>query len=918
MLAAALQSHRPIAIADYDRKNTAVSYAIRRVTVAKLNRLLGLLLAALSAPALAADPTLMAAYGFEEGTGVTVLDVSGNSNTGSISGASWTAAGKNGSALSFDGVNDRVFVASSSSLNVTTALTVEAWVFPTAAQGGWRTVVQKEVDAYLLHASSNAGALRPAAGGTYAGAVSSFSAPSAIAVNAWTHLAQTYDGSIVRMYINGVQVASAAHSGALETNNNPLSIGGTAAYGEYFLGRIDDVRIYSRVLSAAEIQTDMSTAVGGTPPPPDTQAPSAPSGLSATAVSSTQISLSWTAATDNVGVTNYLIERCIGAGCSNFSQIATTGGTTFNNTTLLASTSYSYRVRATDAAGNQGGYSNTASATTLAGGQLAATVVNPLEGSTQAGTIALSAVASGDNVAGVRFQVDGVDIGPADTVAPYTQSLNTGGFANGTHTITARTWDTLGNSATSAGVSVAFSNASPGNPAATGLWLGTINWPLSAVHAHLLPDGRVLVSDAQSFAGTDAKVWDPATDRFVNATALDNIFCAGHAALPDGRLLVVGGHVTAHVGIADANIFNPQTNSWSAAATMQFARWYPTLTPLPDGRMLVQSGESNCNGCEVTTPEIYNPANNTWTSLSTAAQYFPYYPHTYVLPDGRVLVASTTRAMIQSKVLNLTTQTWSNIGGAPVDGATSVMYQPGKVLKVGTSTDADAAVRAAAATAYVLDANQGGATWRAVASMSAPRAYPTATMLPDGRVLITGGGRTTDAVGLSGSNPVLPAESWSPDTETWTPLASLHSPRLYHSTAMLLPDGRILVTGGGRFYGSPDPTDQLNAEIFVPPYLFRGPRPVITSAPAQLSYAQPFTVGTPDAARIVKAVLIRPASVTHNIDMNQAFVPVSFTVNGNTLDITAPANANIAPPGYYMLFLVDDQGVPSIAAFVRL
>ena len=310
-----------------------------------------------------AVPGLLAAYSFDEGTGTTVLDRTENLNTGTVQGTvAWTTAGKNGGALVFNGTNTRVQIPASPTLNPTGAVTMEAWVYPTVAQAGWRAIIQKEVDAWLLHASSG-GTLMPAAGGTYGGAGAVTFASTSIPVNAWTHLAQTYDGATIRLYVNGVVASSLPKTGALETNTSPLSIGGTNAYGEFFQGFIDDVRVYDRALTPSEITSDMNTPAGQASAG-DTTPPGAPGTLTATAASSTQINLSWGAATDDVGVTGYRVERCSGAGCTTFTQITTVGGTTFNDTGLTASTSYSYRVRAVDSAGNSGSFSNTGSATT--------------------------------------------------------------------------------------------------------------------------------------------------------------------------------------------------------------------------------------------------------------------------------------------------------------------------------------------------------------------------------------------------------------------------------------------------------------------------------------------------------------------------------------------------------------------------
>jgi len=196
--------------------------------------------------------------------------------------------------------------------------------------------------------------------------------------------------------------------------------------------------------------------------------------------------------------------------------------------------------------------------------------------------------------------------------------------------------------------------------------------------------------------------------------------------------------------------------------------------------------------------------------------------HMFVLPNGRVLASSTTEHPIMSQVLDINAQTWSVVDPDPVDGGSAAMYLPGKIVKAGTSYHPDDPIVPSAATTYVIDMTQPSPRWRQTPPMAFARTYHTLTILPDGDVLVTGGGTTTNAVGVS--QAVMPAEIWSPDTETWTVVASMSAPRLYHSTALLMPDARVLVLGGGRFNGVNEPTDQLNAQYYSPPYLFSGPR----------------------------------------------------------------------------------------------
>ena len=189
---------------------------------------------------------LVAAYAFEEGTGTTTADASGNRNNGTLQGATWTTNGKFGKAASFNGSNSWITVNDSNSLHLTNAMTLEAWVYPTANQSGWRTIMQKQTDAYFLTASSNDGPLRNAGGGTFNGNVANTISPTGLPVNVWSHVAVTYDGANLRLYVNGSQVSSRSQSGTIQVTTSPLRIGGNSVYGEYFQGYIDEARIYSR------------------------------------------------------------------------------------------------------------------------------------------------------------------------------------------------------------------------------------------------------------------------------------------------------------------------------------------------------------------------------------------------------------------------------------------------------------------------------------------------------------------------------------------------------------------------------------------------------------------------------------------------------------------------------------------------
>ena len=439
--------------------------------------------------------------------------------------------------------------------------------------------------------------------------------------------------------------------------------------------------------------------------------------------------------------------------------------------------------------------------------------------------------------------------------------------------------------------------------AATGQWTRAENLPISPVHNVLLPSGRVMMV-GRFFNQT---LWDPVTQA---ATDLPNpgydLFCAGHGFLPDGRVLMAGGHFADFVGLARAAVYDPRTNSWTLAPDMNAGRWYPTVTTLPNGEALVVSGSMDTSMSMNTLPQVYQPATNSWRNLTGAQLDQPMYPMMFVVPDGRVVDVGpgTTTRLLDTRG----TGSWSFVANRNHgfrDYGTAAMYEPGKILVVGGG---DPPV----ASAEVIDLNAPNPGWRTVAPMSVARRHHTGTLLPDGTVLVTGG--TAGAGHNNPDAPTLSAELWDPATEAWTTLASGSVPRLYHSAALLLPDARVLVVGGERSAANVEPA----VEIFSPPYLFKGARPALSGAPAQLAYGQRFRVQSPQAAGIGKVTLLRLSAVTHAFNMDQRINFLPFTRGAGVLDITAPPNANLAPPGFYMLFLVDANGVPSVGSIVHL
>jgi hypothetical protein len=446
------------------------------------------------------------------------------------------------------------------------------------------------------------------------------------------------------------------------------------------------------------------------------------------------------------------------------------------------------------------------------------------------------------------------------------------------------------------------------------------DWPIVPVHLSLTSNGRVAAWDGFEAALNSERIWDPGTGAFLGIPSGRNLFCAGQVTGADGRLLVFGGHVDAYLGTKDTHIYNPQQGTWARGPDMSVGRWYPTATALPDGRVFVLSGDNitlrepgmsvPLTNASNTLPSIYDPRNQTWTDLPAASRRVPLYPFMFVLPNGKLFDAGPDTT---TRTFDLNTGQWSVVGQSPIDGQSAVMYRPGKILKSGTWADPEFPGQPVTNGSATIDMTAASPAWRSAAPMEYRRAYHTLTVLPDGKVLATGGQTETD--GVDQKTGILATEMWDPDTDTWTTMAAHRRPRLYHSSALLLPDARVLLAGGGAFGGA---RNEDNGEIYSPPYLFKGPRPAITGGPATLNYGQQFTLDTPDAARIRSATMVRMGSVTHNLDMDQRFMNLTMTAGAGTVQLQSPSNPNVAPPGMYMVFLLDDNGVPSVAHVVQV
>jgi len=467
------------------------------------------------------------------------------------------------------------------------------------------------------------------------------------------------------------------------------------------------------------------------------------------------------------------------------------------------------------------------------------------------------------------------------------------------------------------------------------------DWPIIPLAMMLMPDGRIFAygtnTDGEQGAKLHYAIWNPlagtstsAFETLPNTTNTD-IFCAAQALIPEtGHALIVGGDATVkterNYANNSVNIFNPNSDALiHQSQNMAFKRWYATAVTLPNGEHAVLGGRSSkffagtptIPATEATfssTPEV-RALNGSWRTLSSATSDIAYgalggyswwYPRAWVNPQGKLFILAHGGAMY--KLDTSGTGTLTRYATKAANGGytlPSVMFAPGRILSVRRDR-----------VAVIVNINGTGEPIVSPAGLLAKdRQHGNATVLADGRVWVNGGSST----GNNLSGMALDSELWNPKTGNWTTTASAATARLYHSASILLPDGSVL-TGGG---GAPGPR-QLNGEIYYPPYLFEKngsgqfePRPEIIDAPTTvIGWNQDFSIEADE--NIVRVTLVRVGAATHSFNNETRFFNLPIPQTGNIVTVRSPVIASIAPPGFYLLFVWNALGVPSIAKIIQI
>ena len=448
---------------------------------------------------------------------------------------------------------------------------------------------------------------------------------------------------------------------------------------------------------------------------------------------------------------------------------------------------------------------------------------------------------------------------------------------------------------------------------------------INPVHAALLHTGDVLF-----FAGSGndpdqhhahqfrTRVWHyPQPGLDAPHTPID-LFCVGQAFLADGRLLAAGGteRYDPFYGLTDALIFDPAALTWTAVAHMAFGRWYPSLVTLADGDVIAVSGLGD-NHLTV-TPERFDAATSTWSTLPVPGP-IPMYAHLFLLDDGRIFYTggqyggnNGVRPSIWDTATGHTAEIFGLTDPALRNQAASVLLPPAqgqKVMILGGGGFDMHSPAPALADARIVDLTDPTPAYHAAAPMDHPRMHLSAVLLPDRTVLVTGGSGMEEMAHAAPNH----AQIYHPDAGTWTHTANSRVPRLYHSVALLTPDGRVVTAGSN----PARKTEELRIEMFLPPYLFHGRRPRLSLRADSATFGG--TVTATVTSGVQQVSLMRPSACTHSCDNEQRLIDVAFTAGaGRSITIQMPDNPNLAPPGWYLVFGVDHHGVPSIGQWLQL
>jgi hypothetical protein len=465
------------------------------------------------------------------------------------------------------------------------------------------------------------------------------------------------------------------------------------------------------------------------------------------------------------------------------------------------------------------------------------------------------------------------------------------------------------------------------DPAVYGQW-STLSYrlPLRAVHATLLRTGKLLlVAGSGNVAGDHAiknfkaYLWDPSTNALTSVPVPYDAFCAGHVVDPDGNVLVLGGtsgyrtSTSPWKGSAQVWKFHVDTSTWEKLPAMKQARWYPTTVLGAGGRVYTYAGYDR-TGVDPQTPERYDPSTGTSTLL--ARLDFPLYPSLHLLRDGRLAYTGahygSGRGAVRPKVFNPQTGVFTYVANPA--GVIDVTHRNMAMSALVGSADQQLAWVAGGLTAvrstYFTDFTAATPTAVAGPDLAAAKGYVSISDLPDLTALETGGG-----TGLN--SPVYEASILTPSSRTLSAVAPPSVGRTYHSSSLTLPDGRVATFGGDP---SGDANFELRVEIYSPPYLFKGTRPAITAAPTEVHHGGtlPVTATAAAGATPTKVVILRPGSATHSMDANQRVLQLASTPTAGGRLATLPTNANLAPPGWYLLFVDDSLGRPSVGRWIHL